>query len=33
MYNILVNNGVNVMQEIWRASVPLKIKIFYGIWK
>ena len=28
MYKNLVNNGIKVTQEIWRAKIPLKIKIF-----
>ena len=28
MYKNLVNSGVKVSQEIWKAKIPLKIKIF-----
>ena len=28
MYAALVNNGVRLSQEIWRAKMPMKIKIF-----
>jgi hypothetical protein len=28
MYKYLVNNGINVIHEIWHMKVPLKIKIF-----
>jgi hypothetical protein len=28
MYAFLVNSGVRVSQEIWRAKLPMKIKVF-----
>jgi len=28
MYKNLVNSGIKVIQEIWHAKIPLKIKIF-----
>ena len=28
MYAALINNGVRLSQEIWRAKMPMKIKIF-----
>ena len=28
MYAVLVNNGVTVSQDIWRAKLPTKIKVF-----
>ena len=28
MYATLVNNDVRILQEIWRAKMPMKIKIF-----
>ena len=28
MYVHLVNSGVRVLREIWRAKLPMKIKVF-----
>ena len=28
MYKHLINNGIRVTKEIWRAKLPLRIKIF-----
>jgi phage-related holin len=30
MYRYLINNGVKIMQEIWRMKVPIKIKFSFG---